>query len=52
MESDRILVLDQGRLVEEGTHAELLSKHGIYSRIAEIHEATGQVRLDEKGASL
>ena len=52
MESDRILVLDQGRLVEEGTHAELLSKHGIYSRIAEIQEATGQVRLDEKGASL
>ena len=52
MESDRILVLEQGRLVEEGTHAELLSKHGIYSRIAEIQEATGQVRLDEKGASL
>ena len=52
MESDRILVLDQGLLVEEGTHAELLSKHGIYSRIAEIQEATGQVRLDEKGASL
>nr|WP_170312347.1 ABC transporter ATP-binding protein [Paenibacillus sacheonensis] len=29
-EADRILILDQGRIIEEGTHAELLAKRGYY----------------------
>jgi len=30
---DRILVFDQGRIVEDGSHAELLSRGGVYQRL-------------------
>ncbi|WP_247681862.1 ABC transporter ATP-binding protein [Paenibacillus sp. Marseille-P2973] len=32
-EADRILILDEGRLIEEGTHAELLAKRGYYYEV-------------------
>ena len=31
--ADQVLVLDQGRLVEQGTHAELLAQGGLYSHL-------------------
>jgi ABC-type multidrug transport system fused ATPase/permease subunit len=31
--ADRILVLDQGRLAEEGKHDELLAKGGVYAAL-------------------
>lgn len=32
-QADRILILDNGRLIEEGTHAELLAKRGYYYEV-------------------
>jgi ATP-binding cassette subfamily B protein len=34
--ADRIIVLDQGRIVEEGTHASLTSTEGLYARLARL----------------
>ena len=32
----RILVMDKGRIVEQGTHASLVAKGGLYARLAEL----------------
>ena len=37
---DRILVLDQGRIVEEGTHASLTASGGLYARLAKLQFET------------
>jgi len=34
--ADRILVLDRGRLVESGTHEELLTRNGLYRRLHDM----------------
>ena len=36
--ADRILVLDKGRIVEQGSHSELIQKGGIYSQMAGLQE--------------
>ncbi len=39
---DRIAVLDGGRLVEQGTHVELMARRGLYARLAEEQEREAQ----------
>ena len=34
--ADRIVVMDDGRVVEEGTHATLVKQGGLYARLAEL----------------
>jgi ABC-type multidrug transport system fused ATPase/permease subunit len=35
---DRIVVLDEGRVVEEGRHAELLAAGGLYARLWRVQQ--------------
>ena len=39
--ADQILVMDQGRVVERGTHQELISLEGVYSQMWQIQKRQG-----------
>jgi subfamily B ATP-binding cassette protein MsbA len=36
--ADRIIVVDQGRIAETGTHQELMALEGLYSRLIEMQQ--------------
>jgi ABC-type multidrug transport system fused ATPase/permease subunit len=45
VEADKIVVIDQGRIIEQGRHADLMAQRGAYYRLytaAQLREATGQ----------
>ncbi len=49
MEADRILVLDNGKIVESGSHAELLQTKGLYNKIWEI-QSTIDLQVEGGGS--
>ena len=49
-EMDRILVLEGGRVVEEGSHAQLLAQGGLYARYWN-RQSGGFIGTDEKEAA-
>jgi ATP-binding cassette subfamily B protein len=43
--ANRILVIEAGRLVEEGSHASLMAANGLYARLARLQFETGAAAL-------
>ena len=43
--ADRLVVMDRGRIVEEGTHAELIARGGLYARLYQHQFREGDVQL-------
>ncbi|WP_421861922.1 ABC transporter ATP-binding protein [Motiliproteus sp.] len=46
---DRLIVLDQGRIVEQGTHQELVNNKGIYAQLW-AHQTGGFLGTDPQGS--
>ena len=51
LKADRIVVLDQGRRVASGSHAELIQGGGLYARLAALQFETGQAPFEPKAAA-
>jgi ATP-binding cassette subfamily B multidrug efflux pump len=46
---DRLIVMDDGRIIEQGTHSELLARNGIYARL--WHHQSGGFLGEDQGVA-
>ena len=44
-DADQIIVLDEGRIVQQGTHEALIQQDGIYRRFIEVRQMTSSLKL-------
>jgi ATP-binding cassette subfamily B protein len=51
LQADRIVVMDHGRIVAQGTHAELVRSNDLYARLAALQFADGTVRTEAEATA-
>ncbi len=51
LKADRILVMEAGRIVEEGDHTSLVARNGVYARLARLQFESGAAALSEVSAA-
>lgn len=47
---DEILVLDQGQIIERGSHEALLNQHGVYERLLTLYQSSNEWRINDAKA--
>ena len=52
VDAHQILVMDQGRIVERGTHAELMARDGSYAEMWRLQQAGGDAPVQDDAAML
>jgi ABC-type multidrug transport system fused ATPase/permease subunit len=48
-EADHLVVLDEGAVVEQGTHEELVEKGGVYARLVAMNDGETPVHMARHG---
>ena len=52
MDADKIIVLNEGKIIEEGTHRDLLEKNGAYKSLWDLQHEAESWEIKARGGEL